>query len=64
MVKKDVLMEELSETITSDDILGKEVIDAEGGFVGVVENVIIDPENVEIIGISIDNGLLKKGLLV
>ena len=64
MVKKDVLIDGLTDTITSDDILGKEVIDAEGGFVGVVENVLIDPETVEIIGISIDNGLLKKGLLV
>lgn len=57
-------MVELDNAITSDDILGKDVIDSEGEFLGVVENIFIDPETVELAGISIDKGLLKNGLLI
>ena len=49
---------------TSDDVLGKDVIDSTGEFLGVVDKIYIDPNKVEIIGISIDKGFLKKGLEV
>lgn len=55
---------ELDNSITSDDVLGKEVIDVEGEFIGVAEKLHIDPTLVEIVGISIDKGFLKKGLIV
>src|SRR3989344_8029989 len=47
--------------ITTDDMLGKEVIDTAGAFLGVVDKVFIDPKKVSIMGISIDKGFLKKG---
>ena len=55
---------ELDSSVTSDDILGKEVIDAEGEFIGVVEKLYIDPNLVEVVGISIDKGFLRKGLII
>lgn len=54
----------LEETITSDDILGKEVIDVEGETIGVVEKIFIDSKSLEFIGISVDKGFLKKGLII
>lgn len=47
--------------ITSDDLLGKDVIDSEGKFIGVSEKVLIDSEDLELIGIEIDKGFFKKG---
>lgn len=52
------------DTLTSDDILGKEVIDPEGGFLGVVEKIHIDAKTVDITSFSVDKGFLKKGLLI
>lgn len=64
MSKKSISGRNLEDSITSDDILGKEVIDIEGKFIGVVEKVLIDPKNIEIIGIEVDKGFLKKGLSI
>ncbi|MBX4196004.1 PRC-barrel domain-containing protein [Candidatus Pacearchaeota archaeon] len=50
--------------ITSDDVLGKEVIDMNGEFLGVVETLFIHPQNIEVIGIQIDKGFLRRGLLI
>ena len=61
---KKVFGEELHNAITSDDVLGKEVIDAEGDFIGVVEMLHIDPNAVEVVGITIDKGFLRKGLVI
>lgn len=64
MIKQNISIKELESSITSDDVLGKEVIDAKGEFLGVVESLFIDPETVEVAGIAIDKGLLKKGLII
>jgi len=56
--------QDISKTITSDDVLGKDVIDSEGDFIGIVENLHISPEHFEVIGISVDKGFLKKGLFI
>ncbi|MBX4212148.1 PRC-barrel domain-containing protein [Candidatus Pacearchaeota archaeon] len=50
--------------ITSDDILGKEVIDMNGEFLGIVETLFIHPDKIELMGIQIDKGFLKSGLIV
>lgn len=64
MPLKRVFGEGLSNTVTSDDVLGKEVIDSEGEFIGVVEMLHLDPNAVEIVGITIDKGFLRKGLVI
>ncbi|MBI2448962.1 PRC-barrel domain-containing protein [Candidatus Pacearchaeota archaeon] len=61
---KKAFGEELGNTITSDDIVGKDVIDIDGEFIGVVEMLHIDPSAVEVIGITIDKGFLRKGLII
>lgn len=50
--------------ITSDDILGKDVIDTNGTFLGVVDKLFLTPDTVSVQGISIDKGFLEKGLVV
>lgn len=54
----------LNDAITSDDLLGKKVIDLEGKVVGIIEKVLIDSKNLEFIGIEVDKGFLKKGLSI
>ena len=56
---KDVL-----KLISSDDILGKDVIDLEGSRLGAVDVVHIDPKNLEFAGISVDGGFMKSGITV
>src|SRR3989344_1441321 len=55
---------EINNAITSDEILGKDVIDNNGDFIGVVEKVFIDPQSLQFIGISIDKGFFKHGLSI
>ena len=50
--------------ITSDDILGKDVIDTNGNFLGVVDKLFLSPELIEVAALSIDKGFLAKGLVV
>ena len=64
MPLKRVFGEGLNNTVTSDDVLGKEVIDSEGEFLGVVEMLHLDPNLVEVAGITIDKGFLKSGLVI
>ena len=59
--QKTISGRDLSKTITSEDLLGKEVIDFDGSFIGVVEKVLIDPYKLDFVGISIDKGFLRKG---
>ena len=51
-------------SITSDDILGKNVIDSQGGLAGVAEKLFIDPHTLNVIGIEVDKGVLHKGLTI
>ncbi|PJZ54009.1 PRC-barrel domain-containing protein [Leptospira adleri] len=53
-----------SNTITSDDILGKEALDPEGQILGVVVKLHIDRAEKRIIGITIDQGFMKPDLFV
>ncbi|MFC1648599.1 PRC-barrel domain-containing protein [Nanoarchaeota archaeon] len=48
-------------TITSDDVLGKDVIDSEGEFIGIVEGLHLHPEKTEVVGIAVDKGFLRRG---
>ena len=64
MPKKNISGRSLSEAITSEDILGKEVIDVDGDFIGIAEKVLINPKNFNSLGISIDKGFFKRGLTI
>lgn len=64
MSNKNTTGRNLSTAITSEDILGKRVIDAEGRYIGVSEKVLIDPENLTLIGISIDKGALYRSVVI
>jgi len=64
MTQKSISGRDLSKTLTSEDLLGKDVIDFDGTIVGVVEKVLIDPKSLDFVGISIDKGFLKKGLTI
>ncbi len=50
--------------ITSDDILGKEAIDPEGDFLGIIMQLHIDSNSKKILGITVDQGLWKPDLFV
>ena len=64
MPQKSISGKDLSGAVTSDDMLGKDVIDSAGSFIGVSEKVFIDPSSLDFIGISVDKGFLRKGLLI
>ncbi len=57
-------MEELTSEITSDDILGKEAIDPEGEFLGIVMKLHIHREKKSLVGITVDQGFMKPDLFV
>jgi sporulation protein YlmC with PRC-barrel domain len=50
--------------ITSDDILGKDVIDSDGEIIGVSSKIHIDNRNKQIIGLTMDQGFMKPDLYV
>ena len=50
--------------ITSDDILGKETVDAEGEILGVVAKLHIDKSTKKMLGITIDQGFMKPDLYI
>lgn len=64
MPQKSISGRSLNNAITSEDILGKEAIDIEGKVVGVVERVLIDPQKLNLIGITIDRGLVYKSISI
>ena len=64
MPQKNISGKDLSGTVTSDDLLGKDVIDADGKIIGVSEKILIDPINLNFVGIGIDKGVLSKGLTI
>ena len=64
MAQKSISSKDLDKALTSDDILGKDIIDSEGGFIGIAEKVFIDPNDFDFIGIGIDKGFLRKGLAI
>lgn len=50
--------------ITSDDILGKDVVDTDGEVIGVVQQIRIDKNSKKMIGIVIDQGFMKPDLFL
>lgn len=64
MPNKNITGKNLDNAITSEDVLGKKVIDAAGRFIGVSEKVLIDPNDLTLLGISIDKGALYKSVVV
>lgn len=64
MTQKSISGRDLSKTLTSEDLLGKDVIDFDSTAIGVVEKVLIDPKTLDFVGISIDKGFLKKGITI
>jgi len=50
--------------ITSDDILGKDVVDTDGGIIGVVQQIRIDKNSKKMIGVVIDQGFMKPDLFL
>lgn len=54
----------MNKYITSDDILGKEVVAADGEIMGVVQKLHIDASTKEITGITIDEGFMKPDLFI
>ncbi|MDP3882132.1 MAG: PRC-barrel domain-containing protein [Nanoarchaeota archaeon] len=64
MSTKSISGKNLDQAFTSDDLLGKDVIDADGSVIGVAEKIFIDPNSLDFIGISVDKGFLKQGLVI
>ncbi len=54
----------LAGAITSEDVLGKDVIDARGAFIGVSDKLYLHPKTMKILGISVDKGFLRTGLII
>ncbi|MCB9359342.1 PRC-barrel domain-containing protein [Candidatus Woesearchaeota archaeon] len=54
----------MEDTITSDDILGKQAIGPNGSILGVVVKLHIHKQNKQITGITIDQGFMKPDLFV
>lgn len=49
---------------TSDEILGKDVVDPNGAILGAMTKIHIDLDSKELIGITIDQGLFRPDLFV
>jgi len=64
MSSKNIFGRSLDGAITSDDILGKDVFDSTGKFIGIAEKVFIDPINLSFLGIAVDKGFTRKGLTI
>jgi sporulation protein YlmC with PRC-barrel domain len=64
MPSKNISGKNLNEAITSDDVLGKDVIDSAGHIVGVAEKLFLDPNNFDVVGIGVDKGFLRTGLVI
>jgi len=54
----------MAEVITSDDILGKDVVDTDGEIIGVVQQLKIDKPSKKILGIVLDQGFMKPDIYV
>ena len=64
MSQRSISGKDLNEAVTSDDVLGKDVIDSDGKFIGIAEKVFIHPTSLDFMGIEVDKGFLKKGLSI
>jgi len=62
MSSKSIFGKNLDNTLTSDDILGKDVIDVHGRIIGISEKIFFDEKSLNFIGIAVDKGILKNGM--
>jgi len=58
------MIKAIEESITSEDVLGKDVIDSNGLFLGVSDKLYIEPKTLRVLGISVDKGFLRKGMII
>jgi sporulation protein YlmC with PRC-barrel domain len=54
----------MAKYITTDDILGKEVLASDGDIIGIVQKLHIDATTKTITGITIDEGFMKPDLFI
>jgi len=54
----------MKDIITSDDILGKDVVDVDGEILGVAQQLQIDRKTKQIVGILVDQGFMKPDLFI
>jgi len=59
-----VELKKLQGAITSEDVLGKDVIDSNGVYIGVSDKFYLDPRTMQVLGISVDKGFLRKGFVI
>lgn len=57
-------LKKLRGAITSEDVLGKDVIDMNGVYIGVSDKFYLDPKTMQVLGISVDKGFLRKGFVI
>ncbi len=55
---------DLENVITSDDILGRDAVDPEGEFLGIVMKLHIDRTRKILVGITIDQGFMRPDLYI
>ena len=51
-------------TITSDDILGKQAVDPDGEILGIVMKIHISKDTKQVLGITIDQGFMRPDLFI
>lgn len=54
----------MTKYITTDDILGKEVVASDGDIIGIVQKLHIDATTKTITGITVDEGFMKPDLFI
>jgi len=54
----------MKDIITTDDILGKEVVNSEGEVIGIAQKIHVHKYNKEILGVTVDGGFMKPDLFV
>ncbi len=64
MQEKNISGKNHDGAITSEEILGKDVLDSDGNLVGVVDKVFIDPVTLDFVGISVDKGFIRRGITI
>jgi len=57
-------LKKLRGAITSEEVLGKDVIDTNGVYLGVSDKFYLDPKTMRVLGISVDKGFLRKGFVI
>ncbi len=64
MSNKSISGRSLNNAFTSEDLLGKPVRDLSGRLIGISEKVFIDSKTLNFLGISVDKGVLHKGIII